>query len=48
MAALAKMAGLSPDFYKEWDKLNDMFKRGKLDVEGLTKAQAELLKNNPS
>lgn len=47
MAALAKMAGLSPDFYKEWDKLNDMFKRGKLDVEGLTKAQAELLKKQP-
>lgn len=47
MAALAKMAGLSPDFYKEWDKLNDMFKRGKLDVEGLTKAQAELLKRQP-
>jgi phage-related minor tail protein len=47
MAALAKMAGLSHDFYKEWDKLNDMFKRGKLDVEGLTKAQAELLKKQP-
>lgn len=47
MAALAKMAGLSPDFYKEWDKLNDMFKRGKLDVDGLTKAQAELLKKQP-
>ena len=47
MAELAKMAGLSPDFYKEWDKLNDMFKRGKLDVEGLTKAQAELLKKQP-
>ena len=47
MAELAKMAGLSPDFYKEWDKLNDMFKRGKLDVDGLTKAQAELLKKQP-
>ena len=47
MAALAKMAGLSPDFYNEWGKLNDMFKRGKLDVEGLTKAQAELLKRQP-
>lgn len=47
MAALAKMAGLSPDFYKEWDKLNDMFKRGKLDAEGLTEAQAELLKKQP-
>jgi len=47
MAALAKMAGLSPDFYKEWEKYNDMFKRGKLDVDGLTKAQAELLKKQP-
>lgn len=47
MAELAKMAGLSPDFYKEWGKLNDMFKRGKLDVDGLTKAQAELLKKQP-
>ena len=36
-----------PRLYKEWDKLNDMFKRGKLDVEGLTKAQAELLKKQP-
>lgn len=47
LSALAKMAGLSPDFYKEWDKLNDMFKRGKLDVDGLTQAQAELLKKQP-
>ncbi len=47
LSALAKMAGLSPDFYKEWEKLGDMFKRGKLDVDGLTQAQAKLLEKQP-
>ena len=44
---IAELSGLTGSFAKDWDKLNDMFKRGKLDVDGLTQAQATLLAKQP-
>ncbi|MBS0414343.1 MAG: phage tail length tape measure family protein [Proteobacteria bacterium] len=48
LATLAKSAGLNPDFYKEWDKLAELHKKGKLSVDELTAAQGKLLAQQPA
>lgn len=47
-AELAKLAGLSSSFAKEWEQLSSMYARGKLSVEQLTQAQAALLAQQPA
>ena len=47
LATLAKSAGLNPDFYKEWEKLNALHVKGKLSVDERTAAQAKLLAQQP-
>lgn len=44
---LAQSAGLNPNFYEEWDRLNKAFDRGVLSAEALNKAQGELLAKQP-
>lgn len=44
---IAKMAGLSPSFMKEWNGFNDLFAKGKITIEQLTDAQAHLLAQQP-
>lgn len=44
---IAKLAGLAPDFNEQWDRLGKMYKAGKLNLEQLTKAQADMLKQQP-
>ncbi|MGB3069830.1 MAG: phage tail length tape measure family protein [Ottowia sp.] len=48
LANLAESAGLSPSFYKDWNQLDDMFRRGKLSTDELTEAQAKLLAKQPA
>lgn len=45
---LAQSAGLSPDFYKDWEALNATYKRGRMSVDDLTAAQAKLLAQQPA
>lgn len=45
---LAELAGLSGSFAEDWTRLNTIYKAGKLSLEGLTKAQAELLAKQPA
>lgn len=44
---LAELAGLSGDFYKDWESLNKQFKEGKLTAEQLTQEQEKLLAKQP-
>lgn len=44
---LAELAGLSGDFYKDWERLNKQFKDGKLTAEQLTQEQEKLLAKQP-
>lgn len=41
---IAKSVGLNANFSEEWDKLSAAYKAGKINIDGLTLAQAELLK----
>lgn len=43
----AKASGLSADFAEKWDALSLVYQRGKISVERLTDAQAELLRQQP-
>lgn len=45
---IAELAGLTGSFYADWDRLNVMFKAGKLSVDQLTEAQAKLLEKQPA
>jgi phage-related minor tail protein len=42
-----KLAGLSSDFYKEWDTLSKAFSQGRLSLADLEKEQAKLLAKQP-
>lgn len=44
----AQVGGLSSDFIKKWTDLNAAYHAGKINVERLTAAQAELLKQQPA
>ena len=44
---IAEMGGLTPGFYKSWEGLNGLFDKGRLSLEQLTKAQADLLAKQP-
>lgn len=48
MSLLAESAGLTSTFYKEWDQLIDLFKRGKMNLDQLTEAQGRLLSKQPA
>lgn len=45
---ISELAGLNGSFYKDWQNLTDLFNKGKLNVEQLTKAQADLLAKQPA
>ncbi len=45
---LADLAGLTGSFSEDWDRLSAIYKKGKLSLEGLTKAQADLLAKQPA
>ncbi|MBV2401061.1 hypothetical protein, partial [Escherichia coli] len=45
---LAELAGLSGSFAEDWERLNVVYKAGKLSLDGLTKAQADLLAKQPA
>jgi phage-related minor tail protein len=45
---LAELAGLSGDFYKEWESLNKQFQQGKITQEDLVRLQAVLLAKQPA
>ncbi len=47
-AALAELAGLSATFAAEWKMLSKLYADGKINLERLTKAQAELLAKQPA
>ena len=44
---LLRLAGLTSSFITDWDRLTKLYAAGKLSVEQLVKAQAELLGNQP-
>ncbi|MCA1857457.1 phage tail length tape measure family protein [Massilia oculi] len=46
-ALLAELAGLTPDFAENWDRLGKAYAKGALSLEQLTKAQADLLAKQP-
>lgn len=45
---LAELAGLSGDFYKEWESLTKQFQQGKITQEDLVRLQAVLLAKQPA
>jgi Prophage tail length tape measure protein len=45
---LASLSGLTRTFANDWDRLGVMYKNGKLTLEQLTKAQADLLAKQPA
>lgn len=45
---LAELAGLSGSFYEDWEARNALYRAGKISVEQLTQAQAELLAKQPA
>lgn len=45
---LAELAGLSGSFSEDWARLSTIYKAGKLSLDGLTKAQADLLAKQPA
>lgn len=47
-AALAELAGLTSSFAEEWKMLSKLYGDGKINLETLTKAQAELLAKQPA
>lgn len=46
-AALAEISGLTSTFAADWKMLSDLYAKGTLSLEQLTKAQADLLANQP-
>jgi len=46
--ALAELAGLTGTFAGEWKELTDLYGKGRINLEQLTKAQAELLAKQPA
>ncbi|WP_426318862.1 hypothetical protein [Pseudoduganella sp. R-43] len=46
--ALAEMAGLTGSFSKDWELLSALYGKGRISLEQLTKAQAELLAKQPA
>ncbi|WP_273036021.1 phage tail length tape measure family protein [Massilia timonae] len=46
-AALSEIAGLTTTFAADWKMLSDLYAKGSLSLEQLTKAQADLLANQP-
>lgn len=46
-ALLAELAGLTPDFAADWDRLSKAYAKGALSLDQLTKAQADLLDKQP-
>lgn len=45
---LAELAGLTGGFAKDWANLTDLYRIGKLDMQGLEQAQARLLSKQPA
>ena len=45
---LAELAGLNSSFADDWARLSNIYKAGKLSLEGLTQAQAALLAKQPA
>ena len=45
---LTELAGLSGSFSEDWARLSTIYKAGKLSLDGLTKAQADLLAKQPA
>lgn len=45
---LAELAGLSGDFYKEWESLTKQFQQGKISQEDLVRLQSVLLAKQPA
>lgn len=45
---MAELAGLSGDFYKEWESLTKQFQQGKITQEDLVRLQAVLLSKQPA
>lgn len=45
---IAELSGMSGSFAADWDDLSAIFKRGAISLDGLTKAQAELLEKQPA
>lgn len=46
-ALLAELAGLTPDFAEDWERLSKAYAKGALSLDQLTKLQAELLAKQP-
>lgn len=44
---LLQTAGVSADFYKAWDRLSTLYRRGSIDAETLRREQAKLLAQQP-
>ncbi|WP_292041436.1 phage tail length tape measure family protein [Massilia sp. UBA6681] len=44
---LAELAGLTPGFAEDWDRLSKAYAKGALSLDQLTKAQADLLAKQP-
>lgn len=47
-ATIAKLSGLTPTFYKEWDNLTAAYKRGGMSTETLVELQKKLLSQQPA
>lgn len=47
-AAMAELAGLTSTFASDWKMLSTLYAKGQLSLEGLTKAQANLLAKQPA
>lgn len=45
---LAELAGLTGSFAQEWDQLGALYAKGRISLEQLTKAQADLLAKQPA
>lgn len=45
---MAELAGLSPTFYSDWDKLTKMYRQGGMSLADLEKEQAKLLAKQPA
>jgi len=46
--ALAEVAGLTGTFIKDWEQLSALYGKGRISIEQLTKAQADLLAKQPA
>jgi len=48
MGTLAQAGGFDRNFFTEWDNLNKLYKAGRLNLDELTNAQANLLNKQPA